>query len=129
MRPIIVTVLAITLAFAGASLAPSSVEAGWVDGWYTFAGTSTTSRSFSDRTPGKTALVLYLQKKAGSTVKCRAQVIVRSGGDSWRSRPVYKYTRVQTRGYVGVIDWSNSVVTKTLTVRTNGSCLFRVYAR
>ena len=100
-----------------------------MDGWYTFAGGSTTTRSFGDRTPAKTSIVLYLQKKAGASRKCRAQVVASSGGHVWRSEPVYKYTRTQTRGYVGVISWSNRLATKAVTVKTNGYCLFRVYAR
>lgn len=128
MRMAVSMLLAGLLASASIGLTAASAEAAWVDGWYTFAGNSTQTRSFSDPTPAKTSLALMLQKKAGGQV-CRATVTVTSGGAIWRSRPVYKYTRTETRGYAGVIAWPSSVSTKTVTVRTNGYCLFRLFAK
>jgi hypothetical protein len=128
MRMVSSALLAGVLALTSVGLAAAPTEAGWVDGWYTFAGTATQTRSFVDRTPAKTSLIVVLQKKAGGQV-CRATVTVTSGGSVWRSQPIYKYTRTETRGYVGAIAWPNTVATKTMTVRTNGYCLFRVYAR
>ncbi len=127
MGMVIATVLATILA-ASVPAAPAPSAAGWVDGWYTFAGGATTTRSFRDRTPAKTSVVLFLQKKTGPRY-CRAQVTARSGGATVRYEPVYKYTRSSSRAFGAVISWPTGAPTKTITVSTNGHCLFRLYAK
>jgi hypothetical protein len=127
MGMVIAVVLATILA-ASVPAASSSAPTGWVDGWYTFAGGTTTTRSFSDRTPARTSVVLFLQKKAGPRY-CRAQVTARSGGATVRYLPVYKYTRSSSRAFGAAISWPTAAATKTITVSTNGHCFFRIYAK
>ncbi len=125
-----VTVLlasALSVASVGATVQPAA--AGWEDGWFSFPGsTSSKSRTFYERSPGATTVVLAIQKKAGRE-RCRAQVIVKKGGYVWKSRYIYKYTRTQARGYYGTISWPNRVTRTTVTVKTNGHCIYKVGAR
>lgn len=90
------------------------------DGWWYFDGAATKTRSFNDGSGRRTPVVLYLQKRTGNKV-CRAQVTVKSGGYVWQSKTLYKYTRNQTRGFAGTIDWPNSARRTTITVKTNGN--------
>lgn len=129
MRPIVIMLLAgaLTIASVGAFVQPA--EAGWQDGWYIFTGTTASkTRTFYERTPARTKLVVALQKKAGAQ-KCRAQVIVKKGGRIWRSQYLYKYSRTKSNAYYGVINWPNTVRRTTVTVKTNGRCIYGVAAR
>ena len=129
MRIIISALLASAMAFASVGIGAQPAEAAWVDGWFTFGGRATTmTRTFRDGSPAHTPVVLYLQKKAGGQ-KCRAQVIVKSGGYVWKSRYVYKYTRNRTNAYSALINWPNRVKRTTVTVKTNGRCIYRVYVK
>lgn len=127
MRIIISALIASVIVIGTIATAPAS--AGRVDGWFTFSGTATKTRTFNDGSARRTSLILYLQKKANAHGKCRAQITVRSGGYVWRSKPIYKYTRHRTRGYVGVIGWPNRARRTSVTVKTNGRCAYRIYAR
>ena len=129
MRIIISALLASAMAFASVGISAQPAEAGWVDGWFTFAGrTATMTRTFRDGSPARTPIILLLKKKAGGQ-KCRAQVIVKSGGYIWKSGYLYKYTRNRTNAYSGAINWPNRVKRTTITVKTNGRCIYRVYAK
>jgi hypothetical protein len=129
MRLFVTALLASALAIATVGVTVQPAEAGWQDGWYMFSGkTATKTRTFYERTPAKTKLVVALQKKAGAQ-KCRAQVIVKKGGRVWRSQYLYKYSRTRTNAYYGVIYWPNSYKRTTVTVKTNGRCIYAVAAR
>lgn len=129
MRIIVAALLAGALAISSVAISPRPTEAAWTDGWFNFGGSATSmTRTFNDGSPASTPLVLYLQKKAGSQ-KCRAQVTVISGGYYFQSQWVAKYTRTRTRGYSTVIDWPNRTRSTTVTVKTNGRCIFWVYAK
>ncbi len=54
---------------------------------------------------------------------------MRKGGYIWKSRYIYKYSRIQARGYYGTIRWPNRVKRTTVTVKTNGRCIYKVGAR
>jgi hypothetical protein len=129
MRNTVAAVLAAALAITTAAVSPHPTEAAWTDGWFTFGGSATSmTRTFSDGSPASTPVVLYLQKKAGSQ-KCRAQVTVTSGGYYFQSQWIAKYTRTRARGYSTVIDWPQRVRQTSVTVKTNGRCIFGIYAK
>ena len=129
MRTILATLLAAAMALGSVAVDARPTEAAWVDGWFTFGGnTATQSRTFTDGSPARTPVALYLQKKAGSQ-KCRAQVVVTKGGYVWRSQYIYKYTRTESRGYAGIIDWPDGSKEATVTVKTNGRCIYQVFAK
>jgi len=129
MRIIISALLASAMAFASVGISAQPAEAGWVDGWFTFGGRATTmTRTFRDGSPARTPIILALQKKAGGQ-KCRARVIIKSGGYVAKSPYLYKYTRNRTNAYSSVVNWPNRVKRTTVTVKTNGRCIYRVYAK
>ena len=109
MRHIIVALLAGALAIASVGATVQSAEAGWQDGWYMFTGkTASKTRTFYERTPARTKLVVALQKKAGAQ-KCRARVIVKKGGYVWRSQYLYKYSRTKSNAFVYVAAFERGV--------------------
>jgi len=118
-----------TLALTSVGLSAQSADAGWNGGVFSFGGRAATmTRTFRDPSPAKTPVALVLQKKTGG-YNCRAQVTVTSGGYIFRSRWVYKHTRNRSRAYGTVIRWPNRVQTTTITVKTNGHCIYRVGAK
>ncbi len=129
MRLIAAALLGSTLAITSVGLGAQPAEAGWNNGVFSFGGrTAAVTRTFQDPSPARTPIVLMLQKKAGGP-NCRAQVTVTSGGYIFRSQWIYKHTRNQTRAYGTVINWPNRVKRTTVTVRTNGHCIFGVGAK
>jgi hypothetical protein len=129
MRMIVAALLASVMAITSVGASAAPVEAGWNNGWFNFGGTAKSmTRTFWDGSPARTPVVLYLQKKAGWR-KCRAKVIIKSGGYVSTSRWIYKYSRTRSRGYYDVINWPNRARRTTVTVKTNGRCIFWVNAK
>lgn len=126
MHILMSTLLASALAIGSVAIGAQPADAAWTKGWFHFGGgASTMTRSFNDGSPRRTPTVLFLQKKAGPR-KCRAQVIMRSGGYVWKSQYIYKYTRNLARAYAGTVLWPSPTRRTTVTVKTNGRCIFRV---
>ena len=107
-----------------------TAQAGWTDdGWFQFGGRAKMmTRSFVDRSPDKTQVKLFLQKKPGKA-KCRAQIIATKGRETARSPWISKHARTHTRIFSGHADWSVDTKRTTVTVRTNGRCIWRIYAK
>lgn len=129
MRIFITALLASTLAVGSIAIGAKPADAAWTNGWFNFGGgASSMTRTFNDGSPARTPVVLYLQKKPGPR-KCRSQVSMRSGGYIWKSQYVYKYTRNLARAYAGTVVWPSPARRTTVTVKTNGRCVFRVHVK
>ncbi len=62
MRLFVAALLASALAIVSVGAAAQPAEAGWRDGWFSFSGsTYSKSRTFYERSPGATTIVLGLK--------------------------------------------------------------------
>lgn len=127
-RMLIATFAAFALAFTSIGMAATPAEAGVVDGWYTFYGKDTKTRSFTDNSPARTRMIIKLQKQSGAGF-CRAQIVVKKGGAISRSQNIYKYSRNHWAWYSNTIEWPNRTKKTTITIKTNGNCQYRIWAR
>lgn len=131
MRIIVVALISSAIAITTVGSQPT--EAVKVDGWNMWTSRSSGfTRTYRDGSPRRSVVALDLQKKAG-TSKCRAVVTVsRARYTVSRFRPVYKYVTNYTRRKYLVTDWlgsSKRPAKITVRVRTNGNCVYRVWAR
>lgn len=127
---IIATLTALAIAFVSVGAAATPAEAGWVEGWYTFYGTATKTRTIHERSPLKTRFVLKLQQKRAATTECRARVIVVKGPWLGRSEVFVKPSRGAWDWHAGYWDWEGDRTRKTtVKVKTNGNCQYRIWFR
>ena len=123
-----ITALVLALASIGVSAEPA--EAGWVEGWYTFYGKATKTKTFHERSPLKTKFVLKLQKKRGAPAACQARVIVDKGRWIGRTEWYVKKDRGAWDWHAGYWDWEGDKTKRTtVKVRTNGNCQYRIWLK
>lgn len=131
MRTACIALLVSAIAITTVGSQPT--EAVETSGWYMWTSRSSSfARSYTDRSPRRSVVALDVQKKAG-TSRCRAVVTVtRRGFTASRFRPIYKYVTNYTRRKFLVTTWvgsSRQPARVTVSVRTNGNCIYRVWAR
>ena len=131
MRIIVAALLASAIAVTTIGSQPT--QAVKVDGWNMWTSRSSTfTRTYTDGSPRRSVVALDVQKKPG-TSRCRAVVAVtRSGWTVSSFKPIYKYVTNYTRRTYLTTDWvgsSQQPAKVTVTVRTNGNCIYRVWAR
>lgn len=127
---IIATLTALALAFVSVGAAATPTEAGWVEGWYTFYGSATKTKTFHERSPLKTKFVLKLQQKRSATTECRARVIVDKGRWIGKTEVYVKASRGAWDWHTGYWDWEGDKTKRTkVRVQTNGNCQYRIWLR
>jgi hypothetical protein len=131
MRIVIAALLASVVAVTTVGSQPT--EAAKVDGWNMWTSrASSFTQTYTDGSPRRSVVALDLQKKPG-TPRCRAVVTVtRSRFTVSSFKPLYKYVTNYTRRKYLTTYWvgsSTQPAKVTVNVRTNGNCIYRVWAR
>ena len=124
--------VALALSVVVGLAAPQPVDAARRGAWHTWSSDAKLlTKTFTDRTPGNTAVRLDLEKKPGS--KCWARVTVgRRGFREAQFRPVYKHARHYAVRNSMVADWlggGGGTARVTVKVQTNGRCEYRLWTR